>query len=61
MVGGMSERDSRIDVYRAKAANCFERAKRLDDHPGYQEFYRDLAIKWLALAAEADSEQGEAA
>ena len=55
----MSERDSRIEVYRAKAADCFDRAKRLDDHPTYQDLYRDLAIKWLALAAEAESEQGE--
>jgi hypothetical protein len=56
----VGERDTRIEVYKAKAAECFEHAKRLDNLPAYQEFYCELAIEWLALAAEAESEQSEA-
>ena len=48
------------EAYRAKAAECFERAKRLHNHPEYRHLYRDLAIEWLALAAEAEYEERDA-
>ena len=47
----------KIEAYRAKAAECFERAERLRYHPTYRQLYRDLAIKWLCLAAEAEYEE----
>jgi hypothetical protein len=41
------------DDFRAKAIQCFERAARASD-PAYQRIYRDLAVQWLAWAAEID-------
>ena len=52
--------NSRSEAYRVKAAECFERAKRLHNHPEYRHLYCDLAIAWLALAAEAECEEGDA-
>jgi hypothetical protein len=46
------------EAYRAKAAECFERAKRLHNHTEYRHL--DLAIEWLALAAEAEYEERDA-
>ena len=40
------------DEFRAKARTCFERSKRAPDID-YQQLFRDLAVQWLALAAEA--------
>jgi hypothetical protein len=48
------------EAYRAKAVECFERAKRLHNHTEYRHLYRDLAIEWLALAAEAEYEERDA-
>ena len=42
------------DEFRAKARKCFERAKRAPDIE-YQQLFRDLAVQWLAMAAEADA------
>jgi hypothetical protein len=42
------------DEFRAKARECFERAKRAPDIE-YQLLFRDLAVQWLAMAAEADA------
>jgi hypothetical protein len=42
------------DEFRAKARTCFERSKRAPDIE-YQQLFRDLAVQWLALAAEADA------
>jgi hypothetical protein len=39
--------------FRSKGIECFERASRLED-PEYQRLYYDLAVQWLALAAEVD-------
>jgi hypothetical protein len=47
----------KIEAYKAKAAECFERAERLHNHPTYRQIYRDLAIQWLSLAAEAEYEE----
>jgi hypothetical protein len=46
----------KIEAYKAKAAECFERAKRLNNYPTYRQIYRDLAIQWVSLAAEAKYE-----
>ena len=48
------------EAYRVKAAECFERAKRLHKSSEYRHLYRDLAIEWLALAAEAEYEERDA-
>jgi hypothetical protein len=42
------------DEFRAKATKCFERSKRAPDIE-YQQLFRDLAVQWLAMAAEADA------
>jgi hypothetical protein len=42
------------DEFRAKARKCFERARRAPDID-YQQLFRDLAVQWLAMAAEADA------
>jgi hypothetical protein len=34
-------------------------AQKHASHPAHQELYREMAIKWLAFAAEAESEEGE--
>jgi hypothetical protein len=47
------------EQFRAKAAACFARSKDLHD-PEYQRIFYDLAIEWLAMAAEADSKRGSA-
>lgn len=44
------------EQFRAKAAVCFARSKDLHD-PEYQRIFYDLAIEWLAMAAEADSKK----
>jgi hypothetical protein len=44
------------EQFRAKAAACFARSKDLHD-PAYQRIFYDLAIEWLAMAAEADSKK----
>jgi hypothetical protein len=41
------------EQFRAKAAVCFARSKGLHD-PEYRQIFYDLAIEWLAMAAEAD-------
>jgi hypothetical protein len=41
------------EQFRAKAAVCFARSKGLRD-PEYRQIFYDLAIEWLAMAAEAD-------
>jgi hypothetical protein len=41
------------EQFRAKAAVCFARCNDLHD-PEYQRIFYDLAIEWLAMAAEAD-------
>ena len=40
--------------FRAKAAACIRRAAQLQNGQ-YQRLYYNLAIEWLALAAEADA------
>jgi hypothetical protein len=42
------------DEFRAKATKCFERSKRAPDIE-YQQLFRDLAVQWMAMAAEADA------
>ena len=42
------------DEFRAKARKCFERAKRAPDIE-YQQLFRELAVQWLVMAAEADA------
>ena len=39
--------------FRSKGSECADRASRLKD-PEYQRLYYDLAVQWLALAAEVD-------
>jgi hypothetical protein len=46
------------DEFRVKARTCFERSKRAPDIE-YQQLFRDLAVQWLALAAEADVPPGD--
>ena len=41
------------EEFRAKAIECFERARRAQDSE-YQRIYYNLAIQWLAWAAEID-------
>jgi hypothetical protein len=48
---------SQAEQFRAKADICFAWSKRLPD-PEYQRIYYDLAVDWLALAAEADCKEG---
>ena len=42
------------DCFRAKGIECFERAQRAQDNE-FRRLYYDLAIEWLALAAEMDA------
>ena len=49
----MLEFPSRAEQFRAKAAGCFARSRGLHD-PTYQRIFYELAIEWLAMAAEAD-------
>jgi hypothetical protein len=44
---------SLAEEFRAKAIGCFERARRAQDSE-YQRIYYNLAIQWLAWAAEID-------
>jgi hypothetical protein len=46
----------RAEQFRAKAAVCFARSKGLHD-PTYQRIFYELAIEWLAMAAEVDFEK----
>ena len=43
-----------VEEFRTKANECFARASRLAD-PEYRGLYYDLAVQWLALAAEVDA------
>ena len=43
-----------VEEFRTKANECFARASRLAD-PEYRGLYYDLAVQWLAMAAEADA------
>jgi hypothetical protein len=45
---------SAAEEYRAEAIKCFERAKCMPEIE-YQRLFRDLAVQWLALAAEVDA------
>ena len=47
---------SEAEQFRAKATVCLARSKRVPD-PQYQRIFYDLAIEWLALAAEADCKE----
>jgi hypothetical protein len=47
---------SEAEQFRAKATVCFARSKRVLD-PEYQRIFYDLAVEWLALAAEADCKE----
>jgi hypothetical protein len=42
------------EEFRAKAIKCFERAKSAPDIE-YHRIYYNLAVQWLALAAEVDA------
>jgi hypothetical protein len=53
----MFEFASQAEQFRAKADMCFERSKRAPDIE-YQQLFRDLAVQWLAMAAEADCKDG---
>ena len=46
------------EQFRAKAAVCFARSKGLHD-PEYRQIFYDLAIEWLAMAAEAARDRGD--
>ena len=46
-----------VEEFRTKANECFARASRLAD-PEYRGLYYDLAVQWLALAAEVDARVG---
>jgi hypothetical protein len=48
----MSGFGSQADEFRAKAAGCFALSKKAPDLE-YQRIFYDLAVEWLALAAEA--------
>jgi hypothetical protein len=48
---------SQAEQFRAKADMCIARSKRVPD-PEYQRIFYDLAVEWLALAAEADCKEG---
>jgi hypothetical protein len=48
----MSEFGSQVEEFRAKAAGCFALSKKASDLE-YQRIFYDLAVEWLALAAEA--------
>jgi hypothetical protein len=48
---------SQAEQFRAKAAVCFARSKRVSD-PEYQRIFYNLAVEWLALAAETDCKEG---
>jgi hypothetical protein len=49
----MSELVLQAEQLRARAAVCFARSKELHD-PMYQRIFYELAIEWLAMAAEAE-------
>jgi endo-1,4-beta-D-glucanase Y len=53
VMGFRSVIKSQAEQYRANAADCFDRSRRAPDHD-YQKSYYDLAIDWLAMAAEVD-------
>jgi len=54
---------SRAEQYREKAADCERRAKRATDG-GVRLAYRDVALRWLEMASQAqrfEAEQGRVA
>jgi hypothetical protein len=53
VMGFRSVIKSQAEQFRANAADCFERSRRAPDRD-YQQIYYDLAIDWLAMAAEVD-------
>jgi hypothetical protein len=46
---------SAADEFRAKGVDCIKRATCLSD-PEHKQFYYDLAVQWIALAAEAEAQ-----
>jgi hypothetical protein len=54
----MFEFASQAEQFRAKADMCIARATRVPGDPEYQRIFYDLAVEWLALAAEADCKEG---
>jgi hypothetical protein len=49
---------SRAEHYRERAADCERRAKRATDG-GVRLAYRDVAMRWLEMASQAQRLEGE--
>ena len=47
---------TKTEECRAKAAECFESAKRMRD-PDLRRRYHDIGLQWLALAEQIDPEE----
>jgi hypothetical protein len=46
---------SKAEECRAKAAECFELAKRVHD-PEFRRRYQDIGFQWIALAEQIEGE-----